>query len=62
MLCSEVFFLAWLEWLQCVANVESGDDAAMGRTKANATNEMKCARSNRCTSDSALGNARWCSR
>jgi hypothetical protein len=27
-----------------VANVECGEDAAMERTKANATKEMKCAR------------------
>jgi len=33
----DVFFVVWFRWLQGVANVESGGDAAMKHTKANAT-------------------------
>jgi hypothetical protein len=51
----DVYFVVWLE---CPLEVWQTLKAAMERTKANATNEMRSARSNRCTGDAALGNAR----
>jgi len=40
--CSEVFFGVWTEWLQGVANVESGDDAAIAhKGKCDDEDEMR---------------------